>query len=363
MMLKSMLRRNMASSALARLAVARSSSLVNARFATTMTMREALGRAMEDEMKRDDDVFLLGEEVAKYDGAYKVSKGLLDKFGENRILDTPITEIGFTGIAVGAAQAGLKPIVEFMTWNFSLQAIDHIINSAAKAHYMSGGQVKVPIVFRGANGAPGAVGAQHSQCFAAWYGSCPGLKVLAPYDSEDALGLLRAAVRDPNPVVVLESEKLYGSSYEVSDEVLDPEYATPIGKAKVQREGTDVTIVTFARMVEESVKAAEQLADKGISVEVINLRTIRPLDRDAIIKSVKKTNHLVTVEEGWSQSGVGAEIHAIVNEEAFDYLDAPPIRVTGADVPMPYAWSLEEHATPAAEHIARAVERSVERNN
>jgi pyruvate dehydrogenase E1 component beta subunit len=311
---------------------------------------------MEEEMKRDSRVFLLGEEVAQYDGAYKVSKGLLAKLGPDRIIDTPITEAGFAGIAVGAAMAGLRPICEFMTWNFSLQAIDHIINSAAKTHYMSGGQQAVPIVFRGPNGPSGAVGAQHSQCFAAWYGSCPGLKVVAPWDAEDAKGLMKAAIRDNNPVVFLESESMYGEAFPITADLTNPDFLIPIGKAKIMRAGTDVTIVTFSRPVGKCLKAAAELAAKGISAEVINLRSIRPLDRDTIIQSVKKTSRLVTVEEGWPQHGVGAEIISLVNEECFDYLDAPPLRVTGADVPMPYAFNLEDHVTPQVNNIVNMVQ-------
>ena len=329
---------------------------------TEMTIRDALNHAMEQELVRDDKVFVLGEEVARYHGAYKVTKGLVDKLEEKRIIDTPITEMGFTGLAVGAAQAGLKPICEFMTMNFALQAIDHIINSAAKARYMSGGQIEVPIVFRGPNGPPGAVGAQHSQCFAAWFGSCPGLKVVAPYDAEDAIGLLKASIRDPDPVVFLESEILYGKTFPVTKEILDADFTVDIGKAKVMREGTDVTIVTFSRDVGIALEAADLLQAKGISAEVINLRSIRPLDRDSIINSVKKTNRLVTVEQGWPQHGVGAEVISIINEEAFDYLDAPPARVTGADVPMPYAYNLEAIAAPTPPNVVNVVERVCYRN-
>jgi pyruvate dehydrogenase E1 component beta subunit len=313
----------------------------------TMTIRECLNWAMETEIRRDEKVFVLGEEVAQYNGAYKVTKGLWDKFGSERIWDTPITEAGFAGIATGAAFAGLRPICEFMTWNFSMQAIDHVVNSAAKAHYMSNGDLTVPIVFRGPNGVSAAVAAQHSQCFAAWYGSVPGLKVISPYDGEDCIGLLRAAIRDDNPVVCLENEMMYGREFEIPEHVLDPDYVLPLGKAHVAREGTDVTIVAHSKMVGFALESAENLAQQGISAEVINLRSIRPLDRETIIKSIKKTNHLLTVEEGWPQHGVGAEIVASVCEaDAFDYLDAPPLRVCGADIPMPYAHNLEAMSIP-----------------
>lgn len=317
-----------------------------------MTVRDALNAAMFEEMEADPKVFVIGEEVAQYNGAYKVTKGLWEKFGDERVIDTPITEMGFAGISTGAAFAGLKPICEFMTFNFSLQAIDHIVNSAAKVHYMSGGKCTSPIVFRGPNGCSASVAAQHSQCFAAWYGSVPGLKVIAPYDAEDAKGLLKAAIRDPNPVVFLENELLYGVEFPMSAEAMSKDFVLPIGKAKIMREGADVTIVTFAKGVATSLEAAETLAERGISAEVINLRSIRPLDTATIIESVKKTNRLLTVEEGWVQSGVGAEIIAAVNEsEAFDYLDAPPMRVTGADVPMPYAFSLEAMCIPQANNV------------
>lgn len=331
------------------------------RFTTTtggkvVSVREALNMAMEEEMKRDPDVFLIGEEVAQYDGAYKVSRGLWKKFGDQRIVDTPITEAGFAGLAVGAAFAGLKPICEFMTWNFSMQAIDHVVNSAAKSRYMSGGSFNVPIVFRGPNGAAAAVAAQHSQCFAAWYGSVPGLKVLTVYDAEDAKGLMKAAIRDPNPVVLLENELMYGVEMPLglAD---DPEWVAPIGKAKIMRAGTDVTIVAHSRAVGTSLEAAERLQKElGISAEVINLRSIRPLDRESIIESVKRTSRLVTVEEGWPQSGVGAEIVAMITEsEAFDYLDAPPLRVTGADVPLPYAPGMEARCLPKVHDVFNTV--------
>lgn len=308
-------------------------------------------------MKRDDKVFLMGEEVAQYDGAYKISKGLWAKFGGDRVIDTPITEMGFTGMAVGSAFAGLRPICEFMTWNFSMQAIDQVVNSAAKTYYMSGGSIEVPVVFRGPNGPAAAVAAQHSQCFAAWYGSVPGLKVVTPYDSEDARGLLKAAVRDNNPVCILENELLYGVSFPVEDAVLSPDFTVPIGKAKIMRQGTDITCVTFSKMVGFALEAAEVLAQQGISMEVVNLRTIRPYDRETIIESVVKTNRLVTLEEGWPQSGVGAEIISFICETAFDHLDAPPERISGADVPMPYAQGLENMCIPQVPDIVRVASR------
>ena len=317
------------------------------------TVREAIRDGMAEELRRDEAVFLMGEEVAEYDGAYKVSQGLLKEFGPKRIIDTPITEMGFAGLGVGAAFGGLKPIIEFMTMNFAMQAIDHIINSAAKTLYMSGGQMGCPIVFRGPNGAPGRVAAQHSQCFASWYGHVPGLKVVAPWSAADAKGLMKAAIRDPNPVVVLEHELLYGQSFDVPT---DPDFIVPIGKAKIEREGADVTIVSFSRMVGVCLQAAEKLAELGISAEVINLRTIRPMDTVTIIDSVKKTNRIVTVEEGWAFAGIGAEIAAVVNEQAFDWLDAPVARVCGKDVPMPYAANLEKLALPQIEDIVAAVQ-------
>ncbi|KAK4486168.1 hypothetical protein RD792_008837 [Penstemon davidsonii] len=314
--------------------------------AKEMTVRDALNSALDEEMSADPKVFIMGEEVGEYQGAYKITKGLLDKYGPERVVDTPITEAGFTGIGVGAAYYGLRPVIEFMTFNFSMQAIDHIINSAAKSNYMSAGQISVPIVFRGPNGAAAGVGAQHSQCYAAWYGACPGLKVLAPYSSEDARGLLKAAIRDPDPVVFLENELLYGESFPVSAEALDSSFSLPIGKAKIEREGRDVTITAFSKMVGYALQAAEILAKEGISAEVINLRSIRPLDRSTINASVRKTNRLVTLEEGFPQHGVGAEICASVVEESFEYLDAPVERIAGADVPMPYAANLERLAVP-----------------
>ncbi|MFQ5784179.1 MAG: pyruvate dehydrogenase complex E1 component subunit beta [Alphaproteobacteria bacterium] len=317
----------------------------------TQTVREALRDAMAEEMRRDETVFLMGEEVAQYQGAYKVSQGLLDEFGERRVIDTPITEAGFTGLGVGAAFGGLRPIVEFMTFNFAMQAIDQIINAAAKTLYMSGGQMRCPIVFRGPNGAAARVGAQHSQCYASWYGHVPGLKVVAPYAAGDAKGLLKAAIRDPNPVIFLENEILYGESFGVPE---DADFVVPIGRAKVLRTGSDVTIAAFSRMVGEALAAAELLAGEGIAAEIIDLRTIRPLDVETIAGSVKRTNRLVAVEEGWPFAGIGAELAAAMMEHAFDYLDAPVARVTGIDVPMPYAANLERMALPQPERIAAA---------
>ena len=317
----------------------------------TQTVREALRDAMAEEMRRDGDVFVMGEEVAQYQGAYKVTQGLLDEFGPKRVIDTPITEMGFAGLGVGAAFAGLKPVVEFMTMNFAMQAIDQIINSAAKTLYMAGGQLGAPIVFRGPNGAAARVGAQHSQCYASWYAHCPGLKVVAPYSGEDAKGLLKAAIRDPNPVVMLENELMYGQSFEVPE---DPEFVIPIGKAKIERPGKDVTITAFSRMVRVALDAATALAELGIDAEVINLRSLRPLDVDAIIASVMKTNRIVSVEEGWPACGIGSEIAAAVMEHAFDYLDAPVARVAGEDVPMPYAANLERLALPQPDAVVAA---------
>ena len=316
------------------------------------TVRDALRDAMAEEMRRDDRVFLIGEEVAQYQGAYKVSRELLQEFGEKRVVDTPITEYGFAQLGVGAAFAGLKPIVEFMTFNFAMQAIDAIINSAAKTLYMSGGQVKSSIVFRGPNGAAARVGAQHSQDYSAWYGSVPGLKVVAPYDAADAKGLLKAAIRDPNPVVVLENEMLYGLEFDVPE---GDDWVVPIGKAKVRREGGHVTITAVSRMVGLALQAAEELAKEGIEAEVIDLRTLRPLDHETVVESVKKTNRIVAVEEGWQPFGVAAEVCQRVVEHAFDHLDAPPTRVSGEDVPMPYAANLEALALPSVEKIVRAV--------
>ncbi|GBR49926.1 pyruvate dehydrogenase E1 component subunit beta [Neokomagataea thailandica NBRC 106555] len=319
-----------------------------------ITVREALRDAMAAELRRDEDVFLLGEEVAQYQGAYKVSQGLLDEFGEKRVIDTPITEHGFAGMAVGAALTGLKPIVEFMTMNFALQAVDHIINSAAKTLYMSGGQMGCPIVFRGPNGAAARVGAQHSQCFASWYAHIPGLKVVAPWSSADAKGLLRAAIRDPNPVVVLENEILYGQKFPCPE---DEDFILPIGKAKIEREGKDVTLVAFSIMVGVALDAAAKLAEEGIDAEVINLRTIRPLDTETIVKSLKKTNRIVSVEEGWPVAGIGSEICAVAVEQAFDWLDAPPARVCGLDIPLPYAANLEKLALPKPDWVVDAVRK------
>ena len=317
----------------------------------TQTVREALRDAMAEEMRRDGNVFLMGEEVAEYQGAYKISQGLLEEFGVKRVIDTPITEHGFAGLSVGAAFGGLRPIVEFMTFNFAMQAVDHIINSAAKTLYMSGGQMGCPIVFRGPNGAAARVGAQHSQCYASWYAHIPGLKVLAPWSAADAKGLLKAAIRDPNPVIFLENEILYGQSFQVPDA---GDFVLPIGKAKVEREGSHVTIVTFSIMVGKALQAAEELAKEGIEAEVINLRSIRPLDVETIVRSVQKTNRCVTVEEGWAMSGIGCEIGAQIMEQAFDYLDAPVVRVAGKDVPMPYAANLEALALPQIADIIAA---------
>jgi pyruvate dehydrogenase E1 component beta subunit len=322
---------------------------------TECTVRVALRDAMAEELRRDKDVYLMGEEVAEYQGAYKVSEGLLDEFGADRIIDTPITEHGFAGIAVGSAMKGLKPIVEFMTFNFAMQAIDHIINSAAKTLYMAGGKLGAPIVFRGPNGAASRVAAQHSQCYASWYGHVPGLKVVAPWSAADAKGLMKAAIRDPNPVLVLENELLYGESFECPT---DEDFVIPIGRAKIEREGKDVTIVAFSIMVGKALKAAEELAEQGIDAEVINLRSIRPLDRYTILESVKKTNRIVTCEEGWPAHGIGAEIAALIGEHAFDYLDAPLARVTAKDVPLPYAANLEALALPQAEHIVAAARKA-----
>ena len=316
-----------------------------------VTVREALRDAMAEEMRRDGNVFLMGEEVAQYQGAYKVSQGLLDEFGERRVIDTPITEHGFAGLGVGAAFGGLKPIVEFMTFNFAMQAIDQIINSAAKTHYMSGGQMTCPIVFRGPNGAAARVGAQHSQCYASWYAHCPGLRVLAPWNAADAKGLLKAAIRDPNPVIFLENELLYGQSFDVPEA---DDFVLPIGKAKIERTGKDVTIVAFSIMVGKALQAAEELAKQGIDAEVINLRSIRPLDTETVVASVKKTSRLISVEEGWAFAGIGSELAALMMEQAFDWLDAPVKRVSGLDIPLPYAANLERMALPQAETIVEA---------
>ena len=319
-----------------------------------MTVREALNSAMAEEMRADDTVFLMGEEVAEYQGAYKISQGLLDEFGAKRVIDTPITEHGFTGIAVGASFGGLKPIVEFMTFNFAMQAMDQIINSAAKTLYMSGGQMGAPVVFRGANGAAARVGAQHSQCYAAWYMQVPGLKVAMPYSAEDAKGLLKSAIRDANPVIFLENELMYGQTFDVPD--LD-DFTIPFGKAKIERSGDDVTIVSFGIGVGHALKAAEKLAEEGVSAEVINLRTLRPMDTATVIASVQKTNRCVTVEEGWPQGSVGGYVSNVIMQEAFDYLDAPVINCTGKDVPMPYAANLEKHALITVDEIVDAVKQ------
>jgi pyruvate dehydrogenase E1 component beta subunit len=317
----------------------------------TVTVREALRDAMAEEMRRDDTVFLLGEEVGEYQGAYKVSQGLLEEFGPRRIIDTPITEQGFTGLGVGAGFAGLRPIVEFMTFNFAMQAIDQIINSASKTRYMSGGQMSCPIVFRGPNGVAARVAAQHSQCYASWYAHCPGLKVIAPFTGADHKGLLKAAIRDPNPVVFLEHELVYGESFAVPE---DPEFLVPIGKARVARPGEHVTITAFSRMVKLALQAAEELQKAGISAEIIDLRTLRPFDTAIVVASVKKTNRVVSVEEGWPFAGIGAEIAASLMEECFDWLDAPVKRVTSKDVPLPYAANLERLALPQVEDIVAA---------
>jgi pyruvate dehydrogenase E1 component beta subunit len=318
----------------------------------TMTVREALRDAMAEEMRRDGDVFVMGEEVAEYQGAYKVTQGLLQEFGARRVIDTPITEHGFAGLGVGAALAGLKPVVEFMTFNFAMQAMDQLINSAAKTRYMSGGQVTVSVVFRGPNGPAARVAAQHSQDFTAWYSHIPGLKVIAPYTAADAKGLLKAAIRDPNPIMFLENEILYGQSFPVPK--LD-DYVVPIGKAKIVRAGDHVTLVAWSMGMTYALKAAEQLAKEGIEAEVIDLRTLKPMDIETILASVRKTGRLVTVEEGWRQSGVGAEIAAATMEQAFDWLDAPVVRVTGKDVPMPYAANLEKLALPSVAEVVEAV--------
>ncbi len=317
----------------------------------SITVREALRDAMAEEMRADPDIFVMGEEVAEYQGAYKVTQGLLEEFGADRVIDTPITEHGFAGLAVGAGFAGLRPVVEFMTFNFAMQAMDHIINSAAKTNYMSGGQVKCPIVFRGSNGAASRVGAQHSQCYASWYAHVPGLIVICPYRAEDHKGLLKAAIRNPNPVIFLENEILYGHSHEIPDD----DFVVEIGKANILREGKDVTITAFSLQVKTALDAAEELAKDGIEAEVIDLRTLRPLDMETILESVKKTNRIVCVEEGWPYAGICSEISAQITEHAFDYLDAPIKRVTGKDVPLPYAVNLEKLALPQVSDVVAAV--------
>lgn len=332
------------------------------RAASTMTMRDALGMALDEEMLRDERVFLLGEEVGHYNGAYKVSKGLLRKYGDFRVIDTPITEAGFCGLAVGAAFAGLRPICEFMTYNFSMQCIDQIINSAAKTYYMSAGQVNCPIVFRGPNGAAVGVAAQHSQDFTVWYAHCPGLKVVAPFTSEDAKGLLKSAIRDDNPVVILENEKLYNEAFPMPDEALKDDFLVPIGKAKIEREGNDITLISHSLGMLATMRAAEQLANEGISAEVVNLRTLRPLDFDTIKQSVKKTHHVVTIDNGWPFCCVGAEICMQLNEsDAYNDLDGPVYRVTGTDVPMPFAEVLEAAAQPQPADIVKTAKRSLKK--
>ena len=320
----------------------------------TITVREALRDAMAEEMRKDDTVFVMGEEVAEYQGAYKVTQGLLDEFGPKRVIDTPITEHGFAGLGVGAAFGGLKPIIEFMTMNFAMQAIDHIINSAAKTHYMSGGQMKCPIVFRGPNGAASRVGAQHSQCYASWYGHVPGLKVIAPYSAADAKGLLKAAIQDPNPVVFLENELLYGQSFEIPTA---DDFIIPIGKDKIVRSGSDVTLVGYGMSVQIALDAAELLAKEGIEAEIVDLRTIRPIDKEMIVESLKKTNRLVSIEESWPFAGIGSEIAMIAMEDGFDYLDAPVERVCSLDVPLPYAANLEKAVLPNATRVVDAVKK------
>jgi pyruvate dehydrogenase E1 component beta subunit len=314
-----------------------------------ITVREAIRDAIAEEMRRDKSVFLLGEEVGEYQGAYKVTQGLLDEFGSNRIVDTPITEAGFTGLAVGASMNGLRPIVEFMTWNFAMQAIDHIINSAAKTYYMSGGKLNIPIVFRGPNGVASRVAAQHSQDYTAWYSHVPGLRVLAPYDALDAKGLLKGAIRDNNPVVFLEHELLYNEKFEISDD----EEILEFGRAKIMKKGNDISLISFSRGVDLALEVEKELEGNGFSAEVINLRSIKPLDIETIINSVKKTNRVVVIEEGWQQSGVGAEIIAVIIKNAFDFLDAPPLRFSGEDVPLPYAENLEKLALPSTDKILK----------
>ena len=312
-----------------------------------ITVRESIRDAIAEEMRNDPNIFLIGEEVGEYQGAYKVTQGLLEEFGPKRIIDTPITEAGFTGLAVGAAMNGLKPIVEFMTWNFAMQAIDHIINSAAKTYYMSGGKLNIPMVFRGPNGVASRVAAQHSQDYSAWYSHVPGLKVVAPYDCNDAKGLLKASIKDKNPIVFLEHELLYNEKFEIDSN----ENVPVIGKAKFMKDGNDITIVSFSRGLKLAIKAHEILNELNISSEIINLRSLKPLDKNSIIKSVKKTGRIIIIEEGWQQYGVGAEIVSIIVEEAFDYLDAEPVRISGKDVPLPYAENLEKNALPQLDEI------------
>mmetsp|Transcript_17056 Transcript_17056/g.46771 ORF Transcript_17056/g.46771 Transcript_17056/m.46771 type:complete len:357 (+) Transcript_17056:140-1210(+) len=328
-----------------------------------MTVREAINQGIDEEMAKDDKIFIIGEEVAQYQGAYKVTKGLYEKYSDKRVIDTPITEMGFTGLAVGAAYCDLKPIVEFMTMNFSMQAIDQVINSAGKQFYMSAGDMPCPIVFRGPNGHSAGTAAQHSQCFAAWYSSVPGLKVVSPYSSEDAKGLMKAAIRDPNPVVVLEHELMYGVSFPMSDAAQSSDFVIEIGKAKIERPGSDVTLISFSKQVGIALEAAAVMEGKGVSVEVINLLSLRPLDRQTILESAKKTGRVVVVEQGWPQCGIASEIAAILMEtDAFNYLDAPMERVTGADVPMPYATELEDAALPQVADVVAAMERTTYRS-
>jgi len=327
---------------------------------TLYKVRDVLNQALDEEMGRDERVFVIGEEVAQYDGPYKVTKGLWKKYGDRRVIDTPITEMGFTGMAVGAAMAGLRPVVDFMTFNFAMQSIDHVINSAAKTYYMSAGRVPVPIVFRGPNGLAAGVAAQHSQDYSAWYAHCPALKVVAPYSAEDARGLLKAAIRDDNPVVVLENEILYGMGFPMSDEALAEDFVIPIGKAKIERPGQHITLTSHALSVKHALQAAEELAAIGVEAEVINLRSLRPLDFETIRASVIKTHHLITVEQSWPVCGIGAEICAqIIESDAFDYLDAPVYRVTGVDVPCPYEIGLEELVVPNTSHIVKTAKKSL----
>lgn len=336
------------------------SRIIQKAFGNKISCRLALRQAIDEEMERNSNVFLMGEEVALYQGAYKISSGLLQKYGEKRVVDTPITEAGFTGLAVGASLNGLTPIVEFMTWNFALQSIDHIINSCAKTRYMSGGDLGGSIVFRGLNGPAAFVGAQHSQCFAAWYSNVPGLRVVAPYDAMDCKLTLKASIREPNPVVFLENELMYSREFEVDSEFDNKDIIFPIGKARIMRKGSDVTLISFSRMVGECIKVADELEQKGISVEVINLVSIKPLDRGIIINSVIKTSRVVVVEDGWPQSGVASEvITTIIESKAFDYLDAPPERVTSWDIPLPYAKDLEAASTPGVNHIIKSVNKTL----
>jgi len=343
---------------LSRLPLRRGISTTSAALGHKLAVRDALNMAMDEAIGQDDKTFLMGEEVAQYDGAYKVTRGLWRKYGDSRVMDMPITEMGFAGFAVGAGLNGLKPICEFMTFNFAMQAIDHIVNSAAKAHYMSAGVMKCPITFRGPNGPAAGVGAQHSQCFASWYASVPGLKVVSPYNSEDAKGLLKSAIFDPNPTVVLENEIMYGTTFDVSDEVMDPNFSIPLGKAKIEREGSHITLVSHSIGVQIALQAAEELAGRGVECEVVNLRSLRPLDMNTVLQSVMKTNNLVTVEYGWPTGGVGSEIIAnIVEGPGFHYLDSAPLRVTGADIPTPYAKTLESFSFPQPFNVVNTVKK------